>query len=84
MSRAKSQPVEPSVTWACSCQPEVSLNTGEFRQHLVDKHGITDHRGSAMLLFHLDARDYYTDVREFTIGEVKATQTVMEPRWGGR
>jgi hypothetical protein len=84
MSRTKTQPVEPSVAWVCSCQPEVSLTTGAFRQHLVDVHGITDHRGSSTLLAHLNARDYYTSVREFTIGEVKATQTVIEPRGGRR
>lgn len=85
MPKPKTDPVEPSNVWTCSCAPEQAMSASEFRQHLWEVHGIppADHRGTRQMRMHMDMADSYTSVYDWTIGGVHATQCTTMPRRGG-
>lgn len=76
------QPIQPSNAWVCFCQPDQPMNTGEFRQHLVDAHEVREHQGVRTLKFHIDATDFYQSEYEWDIQGVKAIQSITRPRHG--
>jgi len=75
----KKEPVEEFNRWHCH-ECDETFDFQPFKQHLTEKHGITEMKGNRSMVMHVDGSDWFQSNYAWTIGEKQFTQSARTKR----
>lgn len=81
----KRKPVKPSNVIHCiACQLDIDLlapdGKAAFKQHMREKHQISDFKGKRTLAMHMDGDNWFSYSWDWEIGGVKLVQNTVQAR----
>lgn len=64
--------------WCDTCDDGIEYDTAGIKNHLKEKHGVTETKGVRKLITHMDGRDFFISKYEILISGPGGVQLQME------